>query len=618
MALNGRISAFIRGREYRIDWSATQSIANNTSTITCVHTLINDYAYSLNINGRTNSCTVGTDSKNYNSKSISTSGSSTIALGTTTHTISHDNDGKKTVIITGVFNIQATLSGSYVGSITASGTVTLDTIPRASSLSLSVSSVNVGSSITANITRASSSFTHTVEFYINDTYYKKYTGVGTSQSYTIPTAWYASMPSSTSCTAYCRITTYNGSTQNENTKIGSQVTKSFTVNVPTNIKPQLGTVSLDPINITTEDTVSRNVADCKPGDGSGIKSYTFQAISGSTIIATISTTDTSATFGPFTQTGDIKFRVTVTDNRSRYIDNRDEEPALECIDYYAPSFSSFQAYRADSDKKANVNGTYLMCTYVARYASVSSTNNITVVVYYNDGATTQYQTCANGEKITTGEILIDLNENSKTYRVYLTIADNYGANVSSATETVFGQARVFNITKDGTGFAIGKMAERNNLFECRWTAKFDDDIYSMNDTIITSDKKVKKDIASMSVEQEQMFNLLKPVTFKFKNGSNDRIHYGFISQDVEDALHTLNLTGQDFAGFCKDLRVDKEGRPVLDENMQYIYDYALRYSEFIALNTYMIQKLQVENQELKQELQTLKEMIVGTSSNKAE
>ena len=89
-----------------------------------------------------------------------------------------------------------------------------------------------------------------------------------------------------------------------------------------------------------------------------------------------------------------------------------------------------------------------------------------------------------------------------------------------------------------------------------------------------------------------------------------------MGKDVEDALHTLNLTGQDFAGFCKDLRVDSDGNPILDENMQCIYDYALRYSEFIALNTYMIQKLQAENQELKQELKELKEIIVGISSNK--
>ena len=78
----------------------------------------------------------------------------------------------------------------------------------------------------------------------------------------------------------------------------------------------------------------------------------------------------------------------------------------------------------------------------------------------------------------------------------------------------------------------------------------------------------------------------------------------------------LFLTGQDFAGFCKDARIDDNDKVVLDENGDIVYDYSLRYSEFIALNTYMIQKLQAENIELKAELQELKEMITASSNNK--
>ena len=112
MALSGRISTTIRGREYRIEWSAVQSIANNSSTITCVHKLINQAEYDLYISDRTNSCTVGTDTKSYTSADISTGGGSTITLGTTVHTVAHDSDGAKSVTIKGVFNIQATLSGN--------------------------------------------------------------------------------------------------------------------------------------------------------------------------------------------------------------------------------------------------------------------------------------------------------------------------------------------------------------------------------------------------------------------------------------------------------------------------------------------------------------------------
>lgn len=130
MALSGTISKSITGRTYKIEWSASQSVANNQSTITCKHYLVNNASYSLYIDSRSNTCTVDGTSKSFTSSSISTGGGSTIHLGTTTHTVSHNSDGSKSVAIKGVFNIQATLSGSYVSSITASSTVTLDTIPR--------------------------------------------------------------------------------------------------------------------------------------------------------------------------------------------------------------------------------------------------------------------------------------------------------------------------------------------------------------------------------------------------------------------------------------------------------------------------------------------------------
>ena len=134
MATSGTISKFITGREYRIEWSATQSIAGNYSDITCVHKLINNAYYDLYINSRTNTCTVDGESEEYTSDAISTTGGSTITLGTTSHRVYHNSDGSKSVTITGTFNIQATLSGSYVSSITASQSVTLDKIPRAAQI----------------------------------------------------------------------------------------------------------------------------------------------------------------------------------------------------------------------------------------------------------------------------------------------------------------------------------------------------------------------------------------------------------------------------------------------------------------------------------------------------
>lgn len=134
MATSGSISEYITGREYRIEWSAAQNVAGNYSVITCTHYLINDSGYDLYIGERTNYCNVDGADDSYTSPSISTGGGSTIELGTTTHTVYHNADGTKTAAISATFYIQAYLSGYYVDSITASGSIELDRIPRAATI----------------------------------------------------------------------------------------------------------------------------------------------------------------------------------------------------------------------------------------------------------------------------------------------------------------------------------------------------------------------------------------------------------------------------------------------------------------------------------------------------
>ena len=113
----------------------------------------------------------------------------------------------------------------------------------------------------------------------------------------------------------------------------------------------------------------------------------------------------------------------------------------------------------------------------------------------------------------------------------------------------------------------------------------------------------------MGEEQERLFDLLSPVTFKFIDSTYDRFHYGFISQEVEDAIIESGLTTKDFAGFCKDIKRDEYGSPMLDEDGNQMYVYSLRYNEFIALNTHMIQKLRMENRELAEKVSALENKL---------
>ena len=129
MASSGSITGAYRGYTLRADWSAVQNAAGNYSDVTVKHTLVIGSAYSLNIASRTNTCSVGGVSQGYTSGSINQKGGS-VLLGTTVHRVSHNADGTKTAQLTDTFNINATIDGKKVGSITASGSISLDRIAR--------------------------------------------------------------------------------------------------------------------------------------------------------------------------------------------------------------------------------------------------------------------------------------------------------------------------------------------------------------------------------------------------------------------------------------------------------------------------------------------------------
>lgn len=166
----------------------------------------------------------------------------------------------------------------------------------------------------------------------------------------------------------------------------------------------------------------------------------------------------------------------------------------------------------------------------------------------------------------------------------------------------------------------------SNQMSCGTKNKLWTTVFSKTGAINTSDRTKKHNIIDLTEAYEQLFLKLKPKSFIFNDG--DRVHIGAISQDVEDAMHELGMSAEEFAGFCKDIRYDyreynDDGTPVesskipcKDEDGNIIYDYALRYQEFIFLTVYMVQKLwnrveilEKENAEMRYQIKAMQQDI---------
>lgn len=108
------------------------------------------------------------------------------------------------------------------------------------------------------------------------------------------------------------------------------------------------------------------------------------------------------------------------------------------------------------------------------------------------------------------------------------------------------------------------------------------DIWATNSHIQSSDRNIKKDIQYGLEEYDALFDAIKPVTFRYIDGTSGRTHMGIIAQDLEEALNELGISTQDCAAFVK-AESDNPDMPG--------YDYAVRYGEFIPLLIYQVQKI---------------------------
>lgn len=202
---------------------------------------------------------------------------------------------------------------------------------------------------------------------------------------------------------------------------------------------------------------------------------------------------------------------------------------------------------------------------------------------------------SSGEKL---QINADGIKTKTTFTINTNNVNNHSLIVDGSNKSVY------------SGIAISDEKYNLGTSNRKWN-----DIYAQNGVIQTSDRTKKSDINNLEVQKVQAFiNGLNPVSYKMIDGTSGRTHYGFIAQDIEELMNTLNMDSSDFAGFIKSpkkvIRYENENgnklKNPIEEIIEGEYDYSLRYDEFIAPLIKVVQEQQKEIERLKKFINNLK------------
>lgn len=466
MATSGTIQQAIRtGYRLQIAWSITQNVANNTSSVTAKVQLVSTgSSYTINSTASKSGSLTINGTKYTFTFTAALTGSQTKTIFTKTVTVAHNADGTKTCAFSATAGINVTLGGTYYGDVTASGNGTFDTIARATVPTVSASSVNMGNSITINMPRAASAFTHTLTYKFGSATGTIGSGLGTSKAWAVPLSLASQIPKGTSGTVTITCQTYNGSTL-----IGTK-TVTFTAVVPASVVPTINSVAVADTNsnyATQFGSLVQNKSKAKftitaaGAYGSTITAY-------KTVIEGKTYTGATPTTAVLTGSGNVTAKITVTDSRGR---TATIDKTFNRIAYSSPKITVLDAFRSDADGNANYEGLNATIAAAFTIAAASNKNTSSYKIEYRvkSGTWTQLASGSgytyNQSTITDAVFGVD-----SSFEIRLTITDYFGS-VTKTVElpTAF---TLLDFNASGKGLAFGKVSEMAEALEFALPAFF--------------------------------------------------------------------------------------------------------------------------------------------------
>ena len=387
-------------------------------------------------------------------------------------TVGHNSDGTKTVSFSFSLQIDITFSGSWIGTVSASSSTSLTTIPRKSSLSVSNGTLN--SPLSIGINRASSSFTHRITYdcgSYHDTIVERTSS--TSVSWTPPLALANTNTTGTNVSVVLNLATYNGSTY-----LG-YVSKTISCSIPASVKPSISSVtagsdpSTDLTNyngyIKNRTKATFNIS-ASTAYGSAIVSYKVVLNN-----VTYNSSSSSITSNILTAAGSLTATITITDKRGR---SASTTRTLTVLDYANPVIQVMQLSRCDEYGVESNDDTASHCKLTYKFVTTALNNNNSVSYSYAYKKTTD-------SNYTT--VPITFNTYTQEGSVVFAAATDYSYNVRLIAEDDFKTVTkamnlssantIMNWLANGLGMAIGKVAELSGYLEIGYKTMFKDEIF---------------------------------------------------------------------------------------------------------------------------------------------
>jgi hypothetical protein len=366
-------------------------------------------------------------------------------------TISHNVDGTKTLSMSARIT-HAVFSGSE-----QSWSMTLTTIPRKSTFSLSNENVKIGETINISINRAASNFTHRVTWSFGNTSGEIAANASTSASWTLPYSLGFQIPNSLTGSGYIYVYTYyNG------THIGT-TEKKITVTVADDMRPYFPELrhSEAVSNVDTkigayvqgQTRINFEIYGAYGSYGSTIEFYRVYLEDGYY-------TSRTGTTNVIKGSGNITLKGVVRDSRGREFQRN---VTINVLPYDDPKITVFSLDRVNADGTDNPLGDYVKVRTAGTWASLNAKNNCTVILKSKPRGSTTWETKNTVSVGTSGttnqELIVGSYSELQSFDFRVEFKDTFkttiALNVLSTGQVTMSWAK--------NGIGIGKVHEQGTL-----------------------------------------------------------------------------------------------------------------------------------------------------------